>query len=267
MLIADFNPAAFSIGPVKFHWYGIMYACAFAQFRYLALRRASKLALTESQIDSLLFYGIAGAVAGGRLGEALFYQPLHFLANPAEIFAIWRGGMSFHGGFAGVCCAVFLWSRKQSVALPDAADFIAPLVPLGLAFGRIGNFINGELWGRMADPALPWAMAFPRSGDLLARHPSQLYQACLEGLLLFALLYAYSAKSRPRLSVFGAFLAGYGALRFAAEYFREPDAGIFGFSYAVSMGQWLCLPMILAGAGILAYNALRKAPAGAEAAG
>ncbi|MDR2187225.1 MAG: prolipoprotein diacylglyceryl transferase [Azonexus sp.] len=259
LLHPQFDPVAFSLGPLSVRWYGLMYVVAFAQFLLLGRwvihhRRA---ALTVEQLDDLLFYGMLGVIIGGRLGQVLFYVPGYYFAQPLEIFAIWKGGMSFHGGFLGVLVAMMLWARKHQQAWLDITDFIAPLVPLGLAAGRFGNFINGELWGRVADSSLPWAMIFPQAGDQQPRHPSQLYHIGLEGLALFVILWLYSRKPRPRGAVSGVFLIGYGAFRFITEYFREPDDGIFGQSYAISMGQWLSLPMIAAGA-LLWWLACRK---------
>lgn len=257
----QFDPVALSLGPLKVHWYGLMYLLAFLQFWWLGKRRLAmrpELGMTERGLDDLMFYGVLGVVLGGRLGEVLFYDPGYYFSHPAEIIAVWKGGMSFHGGLLGVLAAVTLWARKHDVAWLSATDYIAPLVPLGLAFGRLGNFINGELWGRAADPGLPWAMVFPQAGDGLARHPSQIYQALGEGLLLFVILWLYARKARPRGAVSGAFLVGYGVFRSLAEYFREPDSGIFGQSYLVSMGQWLSLPMIAIGLYLLA-RAYRKA--------
>jgi phosphatidylglycerol:prolipoprotein diacylglycerol transferase len=188
----------------------------------------------------------------------LFYEPEYYFANPAEIFAVWKGGMAFHGGLIGVLVALWAFARKTGRSFLQVGDFVAPLVPLGLAFGRIGNFINGELWGRAASPDLPWGMVFQHV-DNIARHPSQLYQAGLEGLLLFILLWIYSSRSRPVGAVSGAFLIGYGSFRFIAEYFREPDAGIFGLSYLMSMGQWLSVPMILMGTWLM-WRAHHRAP-------
>jgi phosphatidylglycerol:prolipoprotein diacylglycerol transferase len=249
LLHPQFDPIAFSIGPLSVHWYGLMYLVAFLQFlflgRYCIRRRGAN--LTVDQLDDLLFYGMLGVILGGRLGQVFFYEPGHYLSQPLEILAVWKGGMSFHGGFLGVLIAMGLWARKYRQDWFTITDFIAPLVPLGLAAGRVGNFINGELWGRVADPSLPWAMAFPQSGDLQPRHPSQLYHVALEGLALFAILWLFTARPRPRRATSGVFLIGYGCFRFITEYFREPDAGIFGQSYTISMGQWLSLPMIVAG--------------------
>lgn len=259
----QFNPVAISVGPLAIHWYGLMYLMAFLQFWWLGKHRIlshpqlARNGWTVQQLDDLLFYGVLGVILGGRLGQVLFYEPGYYFSDPARILAIWQGGMSFHGGFLGVLLAMALCARKWQRAWLDITDFIAPLVPLGLAAGRVGNFINGELWGRVADLNLPWAMVFPRVDDL-PRHPSQLYQAGLEGLLLFALLWIYSGKTRPRGAVSGAFLIGYGCFRFLAEYFRTPDEGIFGLSEVISMGQWLSLPMIVIGVLMLAAAHRRK---------
>ena len=240
-----------------------MYLLAFLQFWWLGRRRIRTHAQliadgwTVEQLDDLLFYGVLGVILGGRLGEILFYAPGYYLSHPLEIFAVWKGGMSFHGGFLGVLAAMLFASWKMKRSWLAITDFIAPLVPLGQAIGRIGNFINGELWGRVSDPSLPWAMVFPQAGDLQPRHPSQLYQAGLEGLLLFVILWVFSSKPRPRGAVSGVFLIGYGGFRFIAEYFRQPDAGIFGISEVVSMGQWLSLPMILAGIAMI-FQAYRR---------
>jgi phosphatidylglycerol:prolipoprotein diacylglycerol transferase len=264
----QFDPVALSLGPLAVRWYGLMYLLAFAQFWWLGRRRIQRIlkhsplaqaGWTIPQLDDLMFYGMLGVIVGGRLGQVLFYEPGFYLSHPLEIFAIWKGGMSFHGGFLGVLVAMWLYGQKTARTWLDITDFIAPLVPLGLAAGRIGNFINGELWGRVADPALPWAMIFPQV-DLLPRHPSQLYQAGLEGLALFVILWLYASRIRPRGAVSGVFLIGYGSFRFVAEYFRAPDDGIFGLSTTVSMGQWLSLPMIVAGV-VLLFLSLRKEPA------
>ncbi|MCX8087221.1 MAG: prolipoprotein diacylglyceryl transferase [Rhodocyclaceae bacterium] len=245
----QFDPVAVSLGPLAIRWYGLMYLAAFLAFLALGKRRALAQpwhGLTPQHVDDLLFYGVLGVVIGGRLGQVLFYEPGYYFAHPAEILAVWRGGMSFHGGLLGVIFAVALFARKRGLSFWQLADFIAPLVPIGLALGRIGNFINGELWGRVAPADLPWAMIFPHV-DALPRHPSQLYQAALEGLVLGALLWWFSSRERPRRQISALFLIGYGLARWVGEYFREPDHGIFGQSYVVSMGQWLSLPMLVIG--------------------
>jgi len=249
----QFDPVAVSLGPLAVRWYGLMYLAGFVAFLWLGRRRAASQpwhGMTAQDLDDLLFYGVLGVIAGGRLGQVLFYEPSYYAAHPLEILAVWKGGMSFHGGFLGVLAAMALFARKRGRSFFEVTDFIAPLVPLGLGAGRIGNFINGELWGRIASPELPWAMVFPQV-DMAPRHPSQLYQAGLEGLALFVLLWWFSRRQRPVGQVSGLFLVGYGAFRFAAEYFREPDAGIFGLSYMVSMGQWLSLPMIVVGGALI----------------
>jgi len=249
----QFDPVALSLGPVQIHWYGLTYLVAFGLFLLLAGLRVKRPPYAEAgwtrrDVEDLLFYGVVGVIVGGRLGYALFYKPGHYLMNPLEIAMIWKGGMSFHGGMLGVLAAMAWVARARGRAFFEVTDLIAPAVPTGLACGRIGNFINGELWGRAADPSLPWAMVFPQAGDGIARHPSQLYQFLLEGLLLFVLLWLYARKPRPTGQVSGAFLVGYGLMRFVAEYFREPDSFLGLLALGMSMGQWLSLPMIVAGA-------------------
>lgn len=256
LIYPKIDPVALSLGPLSVRWYGLMYLLGFVAFVALGrlrIARRPELGWAAKDIDDLLFYGVLGVVIGGRLGQVLFYEPGYYFAHPLEILAVWKGGMSFHGGFLGVLAAMILYARKRKLGWLAVTDFIAPLVPPGLGFGRIGNFINGELWGRAADPSLPWAMVFPHV-DNIARHPSQLYQALLEGVVLFVVLWWFSARPRATGAVSGAFLIGYGVVRFAAEFFREPDPGIFGLSYAVSMGQWLSLPMIAVGIGLLAWS-------------
>lgn len=254
----QFDPVAIWLGPLPIRWYGLMYLLAFAQFillgRYRIKTRPS--IMSAEQLDDLLFYGMLGVILGGRLGQVLFYEPGYYFSHPFEIIAVWKGGMSFHGGFLGVVIALGLWAKKQNLNWLAVTDFVAPLVPLGLAAGRVGNFINGELWGRVADANQPWAMVFPQAGDLQPRHPSQLYHVGLEGIALFLILWLYSSKARPRSAISGVFLIGYGAFRFITEFFREPDHGIFGQSYTISMGQWLSLPMIAIGIAmlVLAYR-------------
>lgn len=261
LLHPQFDPVAFSLGPLSVRWYGLMYLLAFVQFILLGRYRIKKSLspLSVEQLDDLLFYGMLGVIIGGRLGQVLFYEPEYFLAHPLEIIAVWKGGMSFHGGFLGVLIAIGLWARKLRMNWFDVTDLIAPLVPLGLAAGRVGNFINGELWGRIADPSLPWAMIFPQAGDMAPRHPSQLYHVGLEGLALFIILWLFSNQPRPRSAVSAVFLIGYGAFRFITEFFREPDHGIFGQSYTISMGQWLSLPMILIGIALLVLAYRKRA--------
>ena len=257
----QFKAVAFEIGPLAVHWYGLTYLVAFGLFVALAARRVrqspfAEAGWTRQQVEDLLFYGVLGVVLGGRLGYVLFYKPGWYAAHPLEVFAVWKGGMSFHGGMLGVFAAVALYARRRGRRFLEATDLIAPCVPLGLASGRVGNFINGELWGRAADPRLPWAMVFPQSGTDLPRHPSQLYQVLLEGVLLFALLWWYARRPRAYADargapvwgkVSGAFLVGYGVLRFVAEWFREPDNFLGLLALGLSMGQWLCVPMVLAG--------------------
>ena len=253
----QFDPVALSLGPLQVHWYGLTYLVAFGLFYALAslrVRQAPYAAAGWSRrdVEDLLFWGVLGVIVGGRLGYALFYKGGHYLHNPLEILMVWKGGMSFHGGLLGVVAAMALYARSRGRPFWQVTDLIAPCVPVGLASGRVGNFINGELWGRAADPSLPWAMVFPQSGSALARHPSQLYQVALEGLLLFALLWWYARRPRALGQVSGAFLVGYGVLRFVAEYFREPDAFLGLLALGLSMGQWLCLPMVAAGAWLMA---------------
>jgi phosphatidylglycerol---prolipoprotein diacylglyceryl transferase len=259
----QFNPVALQLGPLAVHWYGLTYLVAFALFFWLASLRVCRphyaaQGWQRRDVEDLLFYGVVGVIVGGRVGYALFYKFGDFAANPLSIFAIWQGGMSFHGGMLGVFAAMALFARSRKRPFLQVTDLIAPCVPLGLASGRIGNFINGELWGRAADPALPWAMVFPQSGSLVPRHPSQLYQFALEGVLLFAVLWLYAR--RPGVNeaigrVSGAFLLGYGLLRFFVEFFRQPDAHLGLLSLGLSMGQWLCLPMVVGGVYLLARRA------------
>jgi phosphatidylglycerol:prolipoprotein diacylglycerol transferase len=248
----QFDPVALQIGPVAIHWYGLTYLVAFGLFLWLASIRVGRppyadTGWTRRDVEDLLFYGVLGVIIGGRLGYVLFYKPGYYAANPLEIFAVWKGGMAFHGGLLGVmgAMALFAWQRQRRFL--EVTDLIAPCVPTGLASGRIGNFINGELWGRAADPSLPWAMVYPQSGTDIPRHPSPLYQFALEGLLLFVLLWVYARKPRATGQVSGAFLVGYGVFRFIAEYFREPDSFLGLLALNLSMGQWLCLPMMAAG--------------------
>jgi len=246
------DPVALQLGPLAIHWYGLTYLAAFGLFYWLGTRRLGHLPFAhlpqwqKRDVEDILFLGVLGVVLGGRVGYCLFYKPAYYLSNPLEILAVWQGGMSFHGGLLGVMLAMVWFARTRQRPFLQVMDFVAPCVPTGLAAGRMGNFMNGELWGRVADPSLPWGMVFRGAGDL-PRHPSQLYQIALEGLLLFVLLWWFARKDRPMGQVSGAFLLGYGFFRFVAEFFREPDAHLGLLSLGMSMGQWLCVPMMLGG--------------------
>lgn len=248
----QFDPIALRLGPLAIHWYGLTYLVAFGLFLWLATLRTrqptyAQRGWTRRDVEDLLFFGVVGVIVGGRLGYSLFYKPGYYLSHPLEMLMLWKGGMSFHGGLLGVLVAMAVFARRRQRAFFEVTDLIAPCVPLGLASGRIGNFINGELWGRAADPSLPWAMVFPQSGSDIPRHPSQLYQFSLEGVLLFILLWVYARRPHATGRVSGAFLVGYGTFRFIAEYFREPDSFLGLLALNMSMGQWLCVPMVLAG--------------------
>ena len=252
----QFDPIAFSLGPLAVRWYGLMYVVAFLAVIFLGKRRVAQglgKGMTAKDVDDILVWGVFGVILGGRLGYVLFYKPGYYLQHPAEILQIWTGGMSFHGGFLGVLLAVLLFCRLRHKRWLDTMDFIAPTVPIGLAMGRLGNFINGELPGRPTD--LPWGMWFPQHDvERIARHPSQLYQLALEGVLLFVILWIYSSKPRPRGAVSGAFLLGYGVFRFIAEFARQPDDFLGLVGWGLSMGQWLSLPMIAAGIAMVAWS-------------
>ena len=256
------DPIAFSIGPVDIHWYGLMYVLAFAMFIILGRVRIKQPHIAaqgwkNEDLDDMLFYGMLGVVLGGRLGEVLFYQPGYFFANPLEIFKVWKGGMSFHGGFLGVLIAMALWARKSKRNILDVYDFIAPMVPLGYAAGRLGNFINHELPGRVADASLPWAMQWPTPDGLSyiegLRHPSPLYQMLIDGILVFLILWPYARKARPRLAVGAMFTLLYGCARFFTEWFRVPDWETTVAGLPITSGQVLSLPMIVAALAMLAW--------------
>lgn len=249
------DPIAFSLGPLAVRWYGLMYLLAFVQFIALGRLRIRQPHIAaagwkKEHLDDMLFYGVLGVIIGGRLGEVLFYNPAYYFSHPADIIAVWKGGMSFHGGFLGVMVAMAIWGRRTGRNLMDIMDFIAPLVPLGYAAGRIGNFINAELPGRIADASLPWAMIWPNV-DNLPRHPSPIYQALIDGVLLFAVLWLYARKPRPRLAVSGLFALGYGCARFFTEYFRTPDYEVTFIGITISAGQMLSIPMIALGIALL----------------
>ena len=255
----QFDPVALAIGPLKIHWYGLMYLLGFLFFVILGryrIKQKPEAGFTREMLDDVLFFGVLGVVLGGRLGQVLFYEPDYYFQHPLEIMAIWQGGMSFHGGFLGVGIAMILLARKYHLSWLKVTDFITPLIPPGLGMGRIGNFINGELWGRPAD--MPWGMVFPYV-DNLPRHPSQLYEFALEGVLLFIIVWVYSAKSRPPGAVLGVFMIGYGLFRSFVELFREPDDGFLGLmTWGLSMGQWLSLPMAAVGVMLLFWSHRRS---------
>ena len=260
----DIDPIAFSLGPVKVHWYGLMYLVGFSAAWWLGRLRARQpgAPMNADQVSDLIFYCAIGAVLGGRIGYMLFYDFGALVENPITLFKVWQGGMSFHGGLLGVITGMWLFARKLGSTFWRIADFTAPLAPIGLGAGRFANFINGELWGRITD--VPWGMVFPHAGSL-PRHPSQLYQMFLEGVVLFLILWFYSKKPRPSGAVSGLFLICYGSFRIFAEFFRQPDAhiGYIAFGW-LTEGQLLSLPMVLLGVGILVW-AYKKRDATAAA--
>ncbi len=271
LMYPQIDPVALQVGPLSIHWYGLTYLAGFALFMFLGMRRLSHQpyaslrgdqAWSRKDVEDILFLGVLGVVVGGRLGYCLFYKPGYYLSHPLEIFYVWQGGMSFHGGLLGVIGSMLWFAHSRRRPWLQVADFVAPCVPTGLAAGRIGNFINGELWGRFAPQDLPWGMVFPQSGSMLPRHPSQIYQFLLEGVLLFVLLWLYARQPRKRGEVAAAFLVGYGVLRFMAEYFREPDSFLGLLSLGMSMGQWLCIPMVAAGVAMWVWAQRQDAPEG-----
>ncbi|MGH8752360.1 MAG: prolipoprotein diacylglyceryl transferase [Burkholderiales bacterium] len=254
----QFDQVALHLGPLAIRWYGLMYLLGFALGMILGRHRIKtqpNSGWSYSELDDVLFYIVLGVILGGRLGYVLFYKFSDYLHEPLKIFYIWEGGMSFHGGFLGAIFAIWLFSRKHRKHWLAITDFIAPLVSLGLGAGRIGNFINGELWGRPTDVA--WGMIFP-GVDNVPRHPSQLYEFALEGILLFVILWLYSAKPRPLGAVSGLFLLCYGVFRFLVEFTREPDAFLGLLAFGLSMGQWLSLPMILAGVWMIYWSYCKR---------
>jgi phosphatidylglycerol---prolipoprotein diacylglyceryl transferase len=246
-MIVDFDPVAISIFGWGIHWYGLMYVMAFASAWWLGRLQTKRhhKDWNYEQVEDLLFYGGMGVILGGRIGYVLFYSFSDFISNPVMLFQVWQGGMSFHGGLLGVLAAMVLFNRKYKKGYFSILDFGAPLIPLGLGFGRIGNFINGELWGKTTD--LPWGMIFP-AADNLPRHPNPLYEAILEGLVLFIILWWFSAKPRERMSTIAVFFIGYGIFRFMVEFVRVPDAHLGYLAWGwLTMGQILTMPLILAG--------------------
>ncbi|TBR40155.1 MULTISPECIES: prolipoprotein diacylglyceryl transferase [Dyella] len=258
--IVDIPKVAFSLGPIQVHWYGLMYLGGFLGGWLLAelRRRQGRLPVTRDALGDLCFYVMMGVIVGGRVGYMLFYTDINWIwTNPLALFRVWDGGMSFHGGLLGVLAAIAWWSRRQQVHFFDTVDFIAPLIPIGLGLGRLGNFINGELWGKPS--SVPWAMIFPDAPDRLPRHPSQLYEMLLEGVVMFTVLWVVSMKPRPRYFISGLFALMYGCFRFGVEFVRLPDPqlGYLAFGW-LTMGQILSLPLILVGLVLLAMS--RKAP-------
>lgn len=255
-----FDPIALQIGPVAVHWYGLMYLIGFALVWVLGRWRINhgKTTLTVRDLEDIIFYCVLGVVLGGRLGYVLFYKPAEYLAHPLEILYVWQGGMSFHGGLIGVVIVLLLFARSRGRHLLEIGDFVAPLIPLGLAAGRLGNFINGELWGRPT--TLPWGMVFPQTQDGIPRHPSQLYEMGLEGLALFVLVWCFARKPRPTGQISAVFLMGYGVFRFLVEFTREPDYFLGLLVGGLSMGQLLSLPMVIIGAIIFYLSAKKSNP-------
>lgn len=254
------DPVAFRLGPLAIHWYGLMYLGGFLGAWLLAeyRRRHGRLPVSRDALGDLAFYVMMGVIVGGRLGYMLFYTDIHWiLTDPLALFRVWDGGMSFHGGLLGVLAAGLWWSRRHQLQFFDTVDFVAPLVPIGLGLGRLGNFINGELWGKPGD--VPWAMIFPNAPDRLPRHPSQLYEMLLEGVVMFTVLWLVSLKPRPRYLVSGLFALMYGCFRFAVEFVRLPDPqlGYLAFGW-LTMGQILSLPLIVVGLVLIFMS--RKAP-------
>ena len=267
LMYPQIDPVALQIGPLAIHWYGLTYLAAFGLFYFLGTRRlhhepfrsiGGSGAWTRKDVEDILFLGVMGVIIGGRLGYCLFYKPGYYLTHPLEIFFVWKGGMSFHGGLLGVIASMVWFARSRSKPFWQVMDFVAPCVPTGLAAGRVGNFINGELWGRFCSPDLPWGMVFPQSGSMLPRHPSQVYQFLLEGLLLSRCYGSMRARTDASAGCRPCFSSATAVMRFIAEYFREPDDFLGLLALNMSMGQWLCVPMVLAGLWLYASAPVRS---------
>lgn len=260
LVFPHIDPVLLDLGIIKLRWYGLMYLIGFVAAMWLGNRVAERKnsGWTKEQVSDLLFYGFLGVIFGGRLGYVLFYQFPRFIDEPSYLFRIWEGGMSFHGGVLGVMASMLFFAHKYKKSYLSVGDFVCPLLPIGLGAGRLGNFINAELWGRPTD--LPFAMIFPTDPLALPRHPSQLYEAALEGVALFFILWLFAKKARPAGSIAGLFLVGYGCFRFLIEFAREPDAHLGLLQLGMSMGQWLCLPMILGGTCLIIYAYKFKRP-------
>lgn len=255
----EFDPVAVHIGSFGIHWYGLMYLTGFLGFLLLGkyqIKHKPWFNWTDAMLDDALFYGALGVILGGRLGYVLFYQAGYFIQHPLEIFHIWQGGMSFHGGFLGVLVAMWFFNKKHPQPWLKAMDFVAPLVPIGLGAGRMGNFINGELWGRPTNAS--FGMIFPQAADDIARHPSQLYEFALEGVALFLILWCFSRKQRPIGAISALFLIGYGTFRFLVEFTRQPDDYLGLLQLGLSMGQWLSVPMVVIGIWMLRQANLQR---------
>ncbi len=250
------SPVALDLGFFKIHWYGVMYLISFLIGYFLVLSRRERLGWKPEDVSDFLFWSVIAILIGGRVGYMVFYQPIELVTNPLSLFKIWQGGMSFHGGVLGMAVAFIFYARRKSLNPFDLSDFILPVVGQGLAFGRLGNFINGELWGKPTQG--DWGVVFPQSDSLLPRHPTQLYEMLLEGIVLFIILWLWTVKPRPRMTVTGLFLLLYGVFRSLVEFWRLPDEhiGYVAFGW-VTQGQLLTLPMIIAGF-ILIYYGYRK---------
>ncbi len=263
LMFPQFDPVVVAVGPLAIRWYALAYITGLLLGWQLMRRfvRLPPVVSTAEQVDDFLTWATLGVVLGGRLGYVLFYQPTYFLENPLKILQVWTGGMSFHGGMLGVTLAIILYCRQQKMPVLGFADRIAIVAPIGLGLGRVANFINGELWGREASPDLPWAMIFPTGGDI-PRHPSQIYQALMEGLILFLITFSLSRSQAVRARyglITGMFLIGYGIARITGEFFRQPDP-FLGFLFAgATMGQLLSVPMVLAGLGFVWWAQTHKA--------